>query len=158
MYISNVRNVIFFFSRFFLKKRRETNIFSGKTLKNRNIKPFPPLPPSSLPPHPGAKQKVDHLVKNVSCQSRALALSWCRRVDSSPRDGSRHWSRLREEPGAGRWPFFSSEGRMQSRHFVFRTLCNILEWDIGVFRDLVSKQRLIKSVQFILFQIFLSLY
>lgn len=31
MYISNVRNVIFFFSRFFLKKRRETNIFSGKT-------------------------------------------------------------------------------------------------------------------------------
>lgn len=30
MYISNVKNVIFFFSRFFLK-RRETDIFSGKT-------------------------------------------------------------------------------------------------------------------------------
>lgn len=35
MYISNVKNVIFFFSRFFLKKRRETKIFfqEKQTLK-----------------------------------------------------------------------------------------------------------------------------
>lgn len=156
MYISNVRNVIFFFSRFFLKKKRETNIFSGKTLKNRNIKPFPPLPPSSLPLTQEQSRRWI-IIKNVGCQSRALALSWCRGVSALLEMGA---GTEAPEGGAGSRArtLFSSEGRMQSRHFVFRTLCNILEWDIGVFRDLVSKQRLIKSVQFILFQIFLSLY
>lgn len=51
MYISNVRNVIFFFSRFFLKKRKEIDIFSGKTnfkIKKEENKPFSPLSPSSL--------------------------------------------------------------------------------------------------------------
>lgn len=32
---------------------------------------------------------------------------------------------------------FFSEGGIQSSIFVFRMLCNILEWDVGVFRDLV---------------------
>lgn len=53
MYISNVKNVIFFFSRFFLKKRRETDIFSGKTnfkIKKRRINPISPLFPSSIYP------------------------------------------------------------------------------------------------------------
>lgn len=51
MYISNVRNVIFFFSRFFLKKRRETNIFSGKTnfKKQEHETFFFPFPILSIP-------------------------------------------------------------------------------------------------------------
>lgn len=69
MYISNVKNVIFFFSRFFLK-RRETDIFSGKTnfkIKKRRIQPISPLSPSSIyPSFPGTNQKVDCLVKNVN--------------------------------------------------------------------------------------------
>lgn len=75
MYISNVRNVIFFFSRFFLKKRREIDIFSGKTnfkIKKEENKPFSPLSPSSLsiyPSFPGTNQKMDYLVKNVRCQT-----------------------------------------------------------------------------------------
>lgn len=35
MYISNVKNVIFFFSRFFLKKEERKNIFSGKNFKKK---------------------------------------------------------------------------------------------------------------------------
>lgn len=72
MYISNVKNVIFFFSRFFLKKRRETDIFSGKTnfkIKKRGelnlFLPFP-YPLSVCPSFPGTNQKVDRLVKNVN--------------------------------------------------------------------------------------------
>lgn len=52
MYISNVKkNVIFFFSRFFLKKRRE-NIFSGKNFKKKEVVkiPFSPLSLPFLPP------------------------------------------------------------------------------------------------------------
>lgn len=32
---------------------------------------------------------------------------------------------------------FSLVKEEYNRRFVFRMLCNILEWDIGVFRDLV---------------------
>lgn len=60
---------------------------------------------------------------------------------------------------------FSLAKEEYNQSFVFRMLCNILERDIGVSRDLVktkttkkNKKRLIKSVQFLLFQIFLSLY
>lgn len=71
MYISNVKNVIFFFSRFFLKKRRETDIFSGKTnfkIKKGELNLFLPFPhPLCLPLFPRNKsKKVDHLVKNVN--------------------------------------------------------------------------------------------
>lgn len=59
--------------------------------------------------------------------------------------------------------FFSLAKEEYNQSFVFRMLCNILERDIGVSRDLVKNKkkhtkRLIKSVQFLLFQIFLSLY
>lgn len=61
MYISNVRNVIFFFSRFFLKKRRETDIFSGKTnfkiKKEENKTFFSPSPASAHPP-PGSDHRM----------------------------------------------------------------------------------------------------
>lgn len=56
---------------------------------------------------------------------------------------------------------FSLAKEEYNQSFVFRMLCNILERDIGVSRDLVKNKktkRLIKSVQFLLFQIFLSLY
>lgn len=66
------------------------------------------------------------------------------------------------------FPFFFSLAKEEyNQSFVFRMLCNILERDIGVSRDLVKNKqkkqknktkRLIKSVQFLLFQIFLSLY
>lgn len=71
MYISNVKNVIFFFSRFFLKEERNKDIFSGKTnfkiKKAENkayVSPFPIL--SVYPSFPGTNHKVDRLVKNVN--------------------------------------------------------------------------------------------
>lgn len=53
---------------------------------------------------------------------------------------------------------FSLAKEEYNQNFVFRMLCNILEQDIDVSRDFIKQPRLIKSVQFLLFQIFLSLY
>lgn len=36
--------------------------------------------------------------------------------------------------------FFSLAKEEYNQSFVFRTLCNILEWDIGVSRDLVKNK------------------
>lgn len=51
MYISNVKNCNFFFSRFFLKKRREKIFFQEKTLKKKEAVEIP-FSSLSLPPSP----------------------------------------------------------------------------------------------------------
>lgn len=63
-------------------------------------------------------------VRGASCQSRRClfpVLSSMLSLEMGAGSGAteRSW----EQGG----DLFSSEGRMQSRHFVFRTLCNILK-------------------------------
>lgn len=76
MYISNVRNVIFSFQDFFLKRGEKTIFFQEKqTLKNRNMKPFSSPFHPLYPYHPGAKLKVDYLVKNQLSVQNAVFFS-----------------------------------------------------------------------------------
>lgn len=65
-----------------------------------------------------------HRVGSAGCQARRCLFP-AAVVYALPRDGV--GTGATERSGERGGDLFSSEGRVQSRHFVFRTLCNILE-------------------------------
>lgn len=173
MYISNVKKCNFFFSRFFLKKEERKNIFSGKNFKNKK-KWWRFLSPhsASLSSRPSPRSESTVALWERSERGQKSVCLWVEGFCVCSAWGffgeGDYWE---GEPGGCClflffFPsfFFSLAKEEYNQSFVFGMLCNILERDIGVSRDLVKNKqknptkRLIKSVQFLLFQIFLSLY
>lgn len=125
MYISNVRNVIFFFSRFFLKKRRETNIFSGKTnfKKQEHKTTSTPRPILSIPLTQEQNRRWIRLSR-MSAVSHAVSVLMLQSLELPLEMGAGTEAAIERSPGAGR-PFF-----LQRRKNAIKTFCiqNIVQY------------------------------